>query len=389
MDANKDKKEKLEKTGITVCTGWQRGCFNKATDGYKKCLECREAERIKDKDLRNKRVEKSTEFNENNKDNKMCKICNRVESTDIFDTETMKCSDCSVKSKLSCKLRNPRDKAKVKLYNYKKSAKKRNLTFELSDEEFLNLVKLPCHYCEYNDDVIGIDRKDSNKGYVKSNILPCCEQCNLMKNDSTYKNFLNICEHIATINKKYNGKLNNTLFRVSPNGQFARFRGDAERRNIKFELIKDELKLIVLKPCVYCNTTSEGYYGLGAGGIDRVNSAQGYKLLNCVPCCYTCNKMKLNYSKDDFINQCVKITRKFNKTDTLEADIINFFEKYSNNKENVKRDNPTFFHSNDWYEFRKWSGTIDNLVNVKIELEFVENSDQKELWNFIDGKYHH
>lgn len=49
METNKDKKEKLEKTGITVCTGWQRGCFNEATDGYKKCLECREAERLKEK----------------------------------------------------------------------------------------------------------------------------------------------------------------------------------------------------------------------------------------------------------------------------------------------------------------------------------------------------
>ena len=56
METNKNKKEALEKTGITVCSGWLRGCFNETTDGFKKCLSCREAERIKDKDLRNKKT---------------------------------------------------------------------------------------------------------------------------------------------------------------------------------------------------------------------------------------------------------------------------------------------------------------------------------------------
>ena len=196
METNKDKKIKLEKTGITVCTGWQRGCFNEATDGYKKCLECREAERIKEKNLRNKKTDNSVKYNEENQDNKMCKICNGIESIETFDMETMKCSDCSVKSKLSCKLRNPRDQSKGKLYDYKRKAKTRNLVFELSDDEFLELVMQPCHYCGYNDSVIGVDRKDSTKGYIKSNVLPCCEQCNLMKHESEYKDFIAICEHI-------------------------------------------------------------------------------------------------------------------------------------------------------------------------------------------------
>ncbi len=386
METNKNKKEKLEKTGITVCTGWQRGCFNEASDGYKKCLECREAERIKEKNLRNKKTENSTNYNEANKEDKMCKICNAIESIKIFDMETMKCSDCSVKSKLSCKLRNPRDKAKGKLYDYKRSAKTRNLAFELSDEEFLELVMQPCHYCEYNDSVIGVDRKDSSKGYIKSNVLPCCEQCNLMKHESGYNDFLSICEHISTVNKKYKGKLNDDLFHISPNGQFARFRGDAERRNISFELSREELKSIVLKPCVYCNCIGEGYYGLGAGGIDRVDSTQGYKLANCVPCCYTCNRMKLNYSKTDFIVQCVKITMKSNTDNTLENEILDFFEKYSKDKENVKRQMPTFFHSKDFYEYRKWSGNLNDLAKIKIELEFVENSDQKDIWNYYRWK---
>jgi hypothetical protein len=379
---NREKKEKLEKSGITVCSGWKRGCFNETIDGYKKCLNCREKERIKDKKLRTSKINNAITFNKNNEDKKMCKICNGIESSKTFDIETVKCSECSEKSKIICKIRNPREQDKAKLYDYKKSAKKRNLEFEISDDDFLNIVKQPCHYCKYNDSVIGVDRKDSNKGYIYNNVLPCCEQCNLMKNNSTYDNFIAMCKHISTINNKIKEKLDHILFHVSPNGQYAKYKLDAERRNIPFELSRDELKSIVLNKCTYCNTSGDGYYGSGAGGIDRVDSSKGYIFSNCVPCCFSCNQMKLNYSKDNFINQCYKITSNLNFPDTLETDIINFFEKYSHNKEKIQRQMPTFYHSNDFYEYRKWSGNLDDLIKIKIELEFVENSDQKDIWNY-------
>ena len=359
---------------------------NESLDNFKKCLQCREAERTSDKKLRIKKVNNSIIFNETNNDLKMCKICNCTESIDNFDDITSKCSSCSLKSKLSCKIRNPRDQEKSKLYDYKKSANKKKLEFNISNDEFFNLVKSSCHYCDYNDSVIGVDRKNSDIGYVKTNVLPCCEICNLMKNDSNYDDFLSMCEHITTVNKKFNGKLNHNLFHVSPNGTYSRFKYDAKKRDLLFELTKDELVKIVTNKCVYCNSSGDGHYGFGAGGIDRVDSSIGYVIKNCVPCCYSCNRMKLNYTKGDFINQCYKITIKFNKIDTLESDILEFFEKYSKNKDSVKRDIPTFFHSSDFYEFRKWNGNLVDLMNVNIELEFVENADQKDIWNYYRWK---
>ena len=383
---NKDKKEKLEQQGIIVCCNWLRGCFNETTDDFKKCLICREKNRELDKDKRKNKLTNAIKYNTNNDKNKMCKKCNGIESIDTYDLITNKCSICSKKSKVINQLRNPRDKEKIKLYDYKKSAKNRGLKFELSDEYFFDLVQLPCHYCGYNESIIGIDRKDSNIGYIKNNVVPCCEMCNLMKNDKSYDDFIKICSHIISINNKSKKNLNHELFHISSNGQYARFKNDASKRNIKFELSKDDFIKIVLKNCFYCNSSGNGYYGTGAGGIDRVESAQGYSINNCVPCCYTCNSMKLNYLKDDFLKQCIKIVDNINKCDYLENDIMDFFEKYTENKNNVKREIPTFFHSNDYYEIRKWNGNLDDLKNVKIELEFVENSDQKDIWNYYRWK---
>ncbi len=84
---------------------------------------------------------------------------------------------------------------KGKLFSYKISAKKRGLDFMLSEQEFIHLLSLPCHYC--NTEVSnGIDRKDSELGYTLINSLPCCSTCNYMKRDLDYDYFIKHMEAI-------------------------------------------------------------------------------------------------------------------------------------------------------------------------------------------------
>ena len=91
-----------------------------------------------------------------------------------------------------------------KFGSYKHWAKKRNLSWELSESEFLEIVFQPCHYCGVVESTThqankcngafksnGIDRKDSSKGYELDNCLPCCPKCNIMKMDMDYDEFLN------------------------------------------------------------------------------------------------------------------------------------------------------------------------------------------------------
>lgn len=91
------------------------------------------------------------------------------------------------------------------LKSYRYSAKIRGIYFDLNKEQILSLIKKPCYYCEeersnilttkqqsgYTEDLYynGIDRVDSDLGYVYENLVPCCKICNSIKMDLSSKSF--------------------------------------------------------------------------------------------------------------------------------------------------------------------------------------------------------
>lgn len=66
--------------------------------------------------------------------------------------------------------------------HYASGAKKRNIAFHLSKEEWNLLMTQACYICKYTGN-IGIDRMDNSTGYTKENCKPCCSSCNHMKWD--------------------------------------------------------------------------------------------------------------------------------------------------------------------------------------------------------------
>ncbi len=91
---------------------------------------------------------------------------------------------------------------KEHFYRYKKDARKRNIDFNLSIEEFTKLISQDCFYCaippnttrkiDKNNSYLynGIDRVDNNKGYTIENCVACCKMCNFAKNNYTLEEFL-------------------------------------------------------------------------------------------------------------------------------------------------------------------------------------------------------
>jgi|SRR6266568_1484120 len=92
---------------------------------------------------------------------------------------------------------------------YKYAATKRKLSFVLSFEQFLQIIKRPCFYCgaensnhfhtpegpeelRYN----GIDRMNNREGYTYLNSVPCCGVCNRMKSAFTVAQFFSFIERI-------------------------------------------------------------------------------------------------------------------------------------------------------------------------------------------------
>ena len=95
-----------------------------------------------------------------------------------------------------------RTSLKRKFYDYKHNAIVDKRFFNLTYEYFLEFIKNPCFYCGAVEK-IGIDRKDSKRGYEQNNIVPCCSRCNQIKMDMTFNEFINqiklIYNHIIMI----------------------------------------------------------------------------------------------------------------------------------------------------------------------------------------------
>lgn len=106
------------------------------------------------------------------------------------------------------------------------------------------------------------------------------------------------------------------------------YKDNAETRNLPFELTFSQFKEIINKDCYYCGEPPSERNHLNhyknfndlilVNGIDRIDSQKGYTLDNCVPCCSMCNRMKNNYSIDQFKNKIAQIYKYLISSETIE-----------------------------------------------------------------------
>lgn len=94
--------------------------------------------------------------------------------------------------------------------SYKRGAIHRNLTFNISKEQFNEIINQKCYYCGFSPNQIlykkgmqtpfiynGIDRKDNTVGYEINNVVPACKFCNMAKGTSTINEFENWINHLV------------------------------------------------------------------------------------------------------------------------------------------------------------------------------------------------
>jgi len=98
-------------------------------------------------------------------------------------------------------------------YRYKRGAKLRNLSFDLSVEELNSFLQQNCFYCDsepsnrhrnkrknliHDYSYNGIDRKNNKKGYSLDNCVPCCRICNKAKDVMSLKEFAEWIQSVQT-----------------------------------------------------------------------------------------------------------------------------------------------------------------------------------------------
>jgi hypothetical protein len=83
------------------------------------------------------------------------------------------------------KRRRSNTSAKGKFSTAKSKANKDGKEWTIRFEDYDNLIKNNCHYCQgpLNTFGCGLDRKDSSIGYVLENVVPCCSRCNTTFSD--------------------------------------------------------------------------------------------------------------------------------------------------------------------------------------------------------------
>lgn len=193
--------QKAAKQEKRICDDGKRACKNFTEDNKLLCEDC--LGKCREYDNQQYAIRKET--------GKCLECAATIDEhiSGLRDKSIQRCAKCYEKMRITedSRIRDERNYNAERKKNiephyklYKKGANVRNLWFELTIEQFTELVNTKCFYCDVytENEVIGIDRVDSELGYSIENCVPCCQTCNFMKSDMNVREFLS---HISKIAK--------------------------------------------------------------------------------------------------------------------------------------------------------------------------------------------
>jgi tRNA nucleotidyltransferase/poly(A) polymerase len=139
----------------------------------------------------------------------VCKICTKENTKNYRKTEKGKKKYLEYhrrhrsKPEYLAKHQSYRENPKGVWYSYRTGANRRKLEFDLTIKDIEDLFwQKPCFYCGDDIKTAGIDRVDNEKGYIVSNLVPCCSICNFMKLQMSITDFISHCKRIALIHER-------------------------------------------------------------------------------------------------------------------------------------------------------------------------------------------
>lgn len=139
-----------------------------------------------------------------------CGVIKFVEHASLVLNKSQSCG-CLHKERLISRQTKPNNYAAIhKVFtSYRAGARQRGHLFELSKDELVKIITQNCYYCDKPPNLIkktvggqihfnGIDRVDNRLGYILSNCVPCCSDCNYMKQAVTKNIIIKAYEFLTT-----------------------------------------------------------------------------------------------------------------------------------------------------------------------------------------------
>ena len=117
----------------------------------------------------------------------MCKGC----------TRTYRSSGAGKEARLKAD-RKYQAKPESRFKKYKRSAKERGYTWDMTFEDFMTFWQVPCTHCGTEIKTIGLDRLVSSVPYTKDNCQPSCSNCNRQKSDMDLEDWYEHMDSITT-----------------------------------------------------------------------------------------------------------------------------------------------------------------------------------------------
>ncbi len=132
---------------------------------------------------------------------RQCRICLEILDVVEFQWKPGIQTFCRGCQKRRSKANSDRRRQTIqgRYYSYKKDAEVRDLEFDIEEYVFASFWKRPCCYCKKIVDTVGLDRLDNNVGYLLSNVVSCCMECNYIKKKMSYSEFVNYCRRVVEI----------------------------------------------------------------------------------------------------------------------------------------------------------------------------------------------
>lgn len=82
-------------------------------------------------------------------------------------------------------------KDKAVFFNCRRYNKSREIETDITIKDIQELLTRPCQFCDETDlTKVKVDRKESQKGFTRKNIISCCIRCSRIKQNMPYKAWL-------------------------------------------------------------------------------------------------------------------------------------------------------------------------------------------------------